>query len=284
MELKFEPETHLYQSIDEPDKKWTSVTTLIGLFKEKFDTDAVALKCSQRVPTNKKPNKWYGMMPEQIKEAWKNEQHRADSLGTWYHDQREQEVLACETLRRDDIDIPVFHPIIKDGIKMAPDQNLVEGIYPEHFMYLKSAGLCGQADRVEVIGDRVDVYDYKSNKKIEQQSYVNWEGISKKMYPPVQHLDDCNLMHYTLQLSIYMYIILKHNRHLKPGKLVLQHVSFEVGGENEFGYPIHALDLAGDPIVKEVVSYELPYLKDEVESMIKYISKNPNILVDDKTV
>lgn len=601
MELKFEPETHLYQSIDEPDKKWTSVTTLIGLFKEKFDTDAVALKCSQRVPTNKKPNKWYGMLPEQIKEAWKNEQHRADSLGTWYHDQREQEVLACETLRRDDIDIPVFHPIIKNGIKMAPDQKLVEGIYPEHFMYLKSAGLCGQADRVEVIGDRVDVYDYKSNKKIEQQSHVNWEGISKKMYPPVQHLDDCvsgdtrllteegivyikdavnknikiwngekwclvkpfstgsdrqlfrikfndgsfldatsnhkflikyrldkdfeeqttldiinkmsttkwkprlpnscitmfnkgiqeknaydygfilgdgnvynnvikasiatkdkflkftsllrinnyskesiayfnldvtfskklkyqkglpleiftwdklsilqfvagwidadgtnqgngirlygeenklrdcqllltkcgiktflklfqtkgtvtnlgvrkkdlwylsivdtitlptqrviannidtynqrhkwqyitsiekldglhdtyclneknnhtcvfnnvltkqcNLMHYTLQLSIYMYIILKHNRHLKPGKLVLQHVSFEVAGENEFGYPIHALDLAGDPIVKEVVPYELPYLKDEVESMIKYISKNPNILVDDKIV
>ena len=27
------------------------------------------------------------------------------------------------------------------------------------------------------------------------------------MYNPISHLDDCNLNHYNLQLSIYMYII-----------------------------------------------------------------------------
>jgi len=278
MELQFESDKHVYKSINDPDKKWISVTTLIGLFKEKFDADSIALKCSTRKPTPKKPNKWYGMSPEEIKEAWENEQKRADELGTWYHDQREQEVLACETIRRDGLDIPVFHPIINNGLKISPNQNLVEGIYPEHFMYLKSAGICGQADRVEVIKDHIDVYDYKSNKKIEQQSYVNWEGISKKMFPPVQHLDDCNLMHYALQLSIYMYIMLKHNRHLKPGKLILQHVSFEIVGENEFGYPIHARGANGEPIVEKVVPYELPYLKAEVENIIDYIKVNPNIL------
>ncbi len=278
MELQFESDKHVYKSINDPDKKWISVTTLIGLFKEKFDADSIALKCSTRKPTPKKPNKWYGMSPEEIKEAWENEQKRADELGTWYHDQREQEVLACETIRRDGLDIPVFHPIINNGLKISPNQNLVEGIYPEHFMYLKSAGICGQADRVEVIKDHIDVYDYKSNKKIEQQSYVNWEGVSKKMFPPVQHLDDCNLMHYALQLSIYMYIMLKHNRHLKPGKLILQHVSFEIVGENEFGYPIHARGANGEPIVEKVVPYELPYLKAEVENIIDYIKVNPNIL------
>ncbi len=278
MELQFESDKHVYKSINDPDKKWISVTTLIGLFKEKFDADSIALKCSTRKPTPKKPNKWYGMSPEEIKEVWENEQKRADELGTWYHDQREQEVLACETIRRDGLDIPVFHPIINNGLKISPNQNLVEGIYPEHFMYLKSAGICGQADRVEVIKDHIDVYDYKSNKKIEQQSYVNWEGISKKMFPPVQHLDDCNLMHYALQLSIYMYIMLKHNRHLKPGKLILQHVSFEIVGENEFGYPIHARGANGEPIVEKVVPYELPYLKAEVENIIDYIKVNPNIL------
>ena len=36
--------------------------------------------------------------------------------------------------------------------------------------------------------------------------------------------------------------------------------------------------MAGDPIVKEVVPYELPYLKKEVRSMINYIKKNPEIL------
>lgn len=279
MELQFEPTEHRYFSIDDPSKKWISVTTLLGLFKEKFDTEGIALKCSTRVPTDKKPNKWYGMTPEAIIKAWNDEQHRADELGTWYHNQREQEVLACETIRRDNIDIPVIAPIVdNNGIKTSPDQSLVEGIYPEHFMYLKSAGICGQADRIEVIGEYVNVYDYKSNKKIEQQSYVNWEGKSKKMYPPVQHLDDCNLMHYTLQLSMYMYMILKHNRHLKPGKLILQHISFEVAGENEFGYPIHARGIDGEPIVEKVTPYEVPYLKTEIENLIEYIKLKPELL------
>ena len=38
------------------------------------------------------------------------------------------------------------------------------------------------------------------------------------MYKPVNHLDDCNLNHYNLQLSIYAYIIKKHNPKLKDRK------------------------------------------------------------------
>ena len=39
------------------------------------------------------------------------------------------------------------------------------------------------------------------------------------MYNPVSHLDDCNLNHYNLQLSIYAYIIKKHNPKLRVGNL-----------------------------------------------------------------
>ena len=59
------------------------------------------------------------------------------------------------------------------------------------------------------------------------------------MYKPLSHLDDCNLNHYNIQLSIYMYIILKHNPKLKTWEINnVQHVSFEKEGENAHGYPI----------------------------------------------
>ena len=78
----------------------------------------------------------------EIKEAWKNEANRATTLGTWYHNQREEDICQLETLDREGVAIPVFTPLMNtDGSKQAPDQKLTEGIYPEHMVYLKSAGI-----------------------------------------------------------------------------------------------------------------------------------------------
>ena len=144
-------------------------------------------------------------------------------------------------------------------------------------VYLKSAKLCGQADRVEVVAGEVNIYDYKTNKEIKTKAYTNWEGVTNKLSGPLSHVDDCNLMHYALQLSIYMYIILKHNHSLKPGKLQIHHIIFEVEDEDENGYPIVATDAAGDPLVKEVVPYDLPYMKKEVNNIIKYLKTHPQV-------
>ena len=94
------------------------------------------------------------------------------------------------------------------------------------------------------------------------------------MLAPINHIQDCNLMHYALQLSIYMYIILKHNHSLQPGKLEIHHILFEIDSTDENGYPIIATDAAGDPMIKEVVPYELPYMKKEVNAIIKYLKLN----------
>ena len=72
-----------------------------------------------------------------------------------------------------------------------------------------------------------------------------------------------------------MYIVLKHNHTLKPGKLEIHHIVFEKEGEDENGYPIIATDAAGDPLVKEVVPYSVPYMKKEVNSLIKYLKTHP---------
>ncbi len=255
MAVIFKPEDHSYTSIDpEENIDWISVTSFVNKFKNKFDSIAIAKKV-----TKNSKSKWYKMPVEQILESWENDSKRAIELGNWYHTQRESDLLSIDTIERSGVPIGIVKPIYKDNIKQAPDQNLIEGIYPEHFVYLKSAGICGQSDRVEVIKDHVDIIDYKTNKEIKQKSYVNYEGISQKMLHPLSHLDDCNFNHYALQLSCYMYIILRHNPRLKPGEMWLHHVIFH-----------DEKDYNGDPIVKEVVPYKVPYLKNEVLDMIKY--------------
>ena len=70
-----------------------------------------------------------------------------------------------------------------------------------------------------------------------------------------------------------MYIILKHNPKLKPGKLIIQHVKFEETGRDKYDYPITKY-VNKEPILKELKMYELPYLKDEVRSLIMWLKEN----------
>lgn len=268
----FTPENHSYKSIDDDNIEWISVTKLISYFKNPFDADAVAKKVSK----NKK-SKWFGIEPKLIKEIWNNESKRATTLGTFYHDQREADLCSFASIERDGVTVPVFKPLESDkGTKIAPSQKLEPGVYPEHMVYLRSKGICGQSDLVEVVNGKVNIIDYKTNKEIKTKSYVNWEGLSEKMSLPVTNLDDCNFNHYALQLSIYMYIILKHNPKLKPGKIFIHHITFEKEGEDKWGYPISKKDDNGDPIVKDVNILLVPYLIDEVLSIFYFLNDNKN--------
>jgi ATP-dependent exoDNAse (exonuclease V) beta subunit len=276
MTVIFKEEGHVYESLNDnlekDETKWISVTSFINKFKPKFDKDGQAIKSSK----NKK-SKWYNMTPSEIKKAWDNETERAIDLGNWYHNQREENILEFNTIERDGVEVPIIRPIVdKVGIKIAPNQKLENGAYPELFVYLKSLGLCGQADFVSIVNGKINILDYKTNKEIKEKGFTNWEGITSKMYNPVSALDDCNLNHYNLQLSLYAYIIKKHNPKLKIGKLQIQHVSFEKEGEDKFGYPITKYNNQNEPIIKKIKMYDLPYLKDEVNSLILWMKDNIN--------
>tara|TARA_R100000655_G_scaffold43191_3_gene79357 strand:- start:1227 stop:2060 length:834 start_codon:yes stop_codon:yes gene_type:complete len=275
MPVIFKADGHVYETLNEDlekDKiKWTSVTSFVGMFKPKFDAEKQAKKSSKN-----KRSKWYGMTPKEILAAWDGESQRAIGLGNWYHDEREKRLLEFSTIERDGTEVPIIKPIVdQNGIKIAPEQKLSEGVYPEHFVYLKSAGLCGQADLVTIVNGKINILDYKTNKEIKQKGFTNWEGITSKMYNPVSHLDDCNLKHYNLQLSLYAYVIKKHNPKLKIGELTVQHVIFEKEKDDKFGYPINKYNDQGEPIIKEIKMYNLPYLKDEVQSLIMWLKDNP---------
>jgi hypothetical protein len=268
--IVFNADDHSYKSIDDENIKWISVTTLVSHFKKPFDAKKIAAKV-----TKNKNSKWFGIDPVSIQKIWDSEADRSIVLGSWYHNQREADLCALASMEREGVTVPVFKPNeVKEGVKVAPSQKLEPGVYPEHMVYLRSAGICGQSDLVEVVNGKVNIIDYKTNKEIKKESYVNYEGISDKMAPPVDSLDDCNFYHYALQLSIYMYIILKHNPKLKPGRIFIHHITFEIEKEDEWGYPVTKRDVNGEPIVKEVLPMAVPYLIDEVLAIFHYIHDN----------
>lgn len=269
--VKFTELNHCYESIIPDDVKWLGVTTLVGHLHPAFDR--TPYDCSLRKPTIGKPNKWYKLPAEEIQAAWTAEASRSTILGSWYHNKREQSLY-------NNGDHKVFRPIINGDVKLAPDQKLVEGgIYPEHLVYLASAGICGQSDYVEVKEGKINIRDYKTSKKIDRTAYKNWEGVVKKMLAPVGHLEDCHFYHYALQLSIYMYIMLRHNPQLLPGTLIIEHIKFQIESEDKYGYPIYAKDDNGDYIVTEIEEISLPYLAKEVKAIVEWLKTNKSKLV-----
>ncbi len=274
MILKFHEENHLYKSIVPDSTVWLGTTTIVHAFKEAFLPEIQAPKSSKNYKS-----KWYKVPVDEILQAWKDEGERAVKLGKWYHNKVEQQLYnATDVWGIKDFDtpdfqiakLPVHKPIIVDGIKYSPNQILTDGIYPEHLVYLQSAGIVGQSDIVTVQNGKVDIDDHKTSKEIARESFKNWEGVHKKMLKPLHHLQDCHLNHYALQLSIYMYCILKWNPHLQVGKMRINHVKFVQAGVDKWGYPIvHLHD--NEPIVESVEVIEVPYMKAEVQKLIEWM-------------
>jgi hypothetical protein len=163
--IKFNADNHSYSSIDGESIDWISVTTLVSHFKKPFDAKKTAEKVSK-----KKTSKWFGIDPIIIQEIWKNEADRSTTLGTWYHNQREDDLCSLASMEREGITVHIFKPSeVKEGIKIAPVQKLEPGVYPEHMVYLRSVGICGQSDLVEVVNGKVNIIDYKTNKEIKME-------------------------------------------------------------------------------------------------------------------
>jgi len=264
--LTFQDSGHLYSSLPgEESINWISVSTLIHSLCPIFDAPVSAAKC-----TKNSKSKWFKIPVPEILQAWENENKRSTDLGSWYHSVKENELLIFGK--------NVIAPIIKEGIKYAPKQTLESGIYPEHLMYLQSIGLCGQSDIVEIEDNILTIRDHKTNKEIKKQAFTSSYTGEEKMLSPLSHLGNCNYNHYALQLSLYAYMILKHNPQFKLNKLQVEHVTFEEEGVDKYGYPIAKL-VGGEPVVKGVEIIEVPYMKSEVLVLIEYLKKNKNKLI-----
>lgn len=66
--------------------------------------------------------------------------------------------------------------------------------------------ICGTIDQIfyNKTYNCLQIWDWKTNKAIEQTGFNN-----KKMLDPISHIDDSNFWHYSLQLSLYKFILKK---------------------------------------------------------------------------
>lgn len=240
--LVFKEKGHKY--VDDKGEEWTSVTSLIKRFQPEVDWDKIAEKYSKK----------HKVPVETIKKQWKKENKVAIERGIKFHKQREEDLLSCQTIVEEGKELFMFRPTFDEyGNKLAPPQKLQEGIYSELLVALNSARICGQADYVVISDNVIKINDFKTNKAINKNGYVNWKGDEERMTGPLSNIPNSNYWHYTLQLNTYAYIIKKNNPSLKIGKLQLMHALFEDDGE-----------------VGDVIVYDLPIIQREVDSMINY--------------
>lgn len=137
-----------------------------------------------------------------------------------------------------------------------------DGLFPEFRMEVKLDDdyiLVGVADLIIKDGNRVKIIDYKTCDKIEMKSrYEMSKKHSKKFMYPLSAVDDCNYNEYSLQLSIYAWML----KQIDPS---LQIVGLEI-------YHIQDLKL------KKI--YPVIEMEKEVEKLIPYHLKATKLKIE----
>lgn len=282
--IAFNEEYHRYFNIKNPEYNYTSVTTLIGQYYEHFNEDFFSkYKALERISDSEKfqtlkpyllsnqksfnedklvHSLEYCEVDRQLFEdtvveilaEWKKTNVEACEIGTAFHLEKENEWYdKYNDLVRQRVPVSGDFTCIKNDFSLSREKAVI----PEFLVYYSCPDnilhLAGQVDLLIKDGNDIYILDYKTNAKgIKDKAFFNRKTKRNvKMFYPISNLDDTVMNHYTLQLSIYAFMIQKINPDFNIKLLKLIHIDRE-GVETEF---------------------EVPYLKDEVTKLFKYHKK-----------
>lgn len=270
-------DTHEY--IDKNDNlKGISVTTMIHSYTNPFDSNfwssykALEALCEPEV---------FSLLKEQLlktkkinyqsldkfvnindfndkkKEILKNyelENKKSCEYGTMIHKQMENSIYSKDTKILKKFGLGGKMSVFSNSNNL----NLVNGIYPEFMLSYRDNDflLCGQTDLLIIDDNEITIIDYKTNKKLDFKSfYDKYKKSSINMKYPLNKIQDCNGNHYTLQLSTYAWILQQYNSNYNIKNLTIDWIDHN--GKETF--------------------FNVPYLKTEVEKMIKDYQKKLKI-------
>jgi hypothetical protein len=192
--IKLIAETHTYVNDKHPNVKYTSVTTMLGEYKEKFDEEYHATRVAER----------RGITKEMVIAEWREINRLANEYGTSLHEILEKFLLSPGRLYspRDEFEVSVINAFKT----VCNDENLGllsnDNVKPEYIMSIEVndfKGIAGTSDIIEDLPRNMfNVWDFKSNKKF---NFENTYG--EFLHFPVSHLTHCQYNDYALQLSIY---------------------------------------------------------------------------------
>lgn len=192
--IKLIHETHTYVNDEYPKCAYTSVTSMLGEYKDKFDEDYHAERVAKRK----------GLTKEDVIREWHEIRDQANNYGHHVHSILERFLLAKNRLYspRDE-----FEKKVISAFRVCCELNKLNllnhnDIKPEHIMSIEFNDYLGIAGTSDVIEDKpnntFNVWDFKTNKSFNYES-----EYGEYLHFPVSHLQHCQYNDYALQLSIY---------------------------------------------------------------------------------
>tara|TARA_B100000427_G_scaffold107119_1_gene88819 strand:+ start:488 stop:1255 length:768 start_codon:yes stop_codon:yes gene_type:complete len=239
-DIMLEHESHTYRLID-LKTNFTSVTEFIDQFFEKFDKEKVAKNALRNNP------KYADMTIEDVLSEWNKRSERGNTV----HNELEDFIKNKK--------IP-SHPMAKVGAAwLRKKEKKHYTFFSELIIYSKAWKIAGTIDLL-IHDTEKDVYhiiDWKTNKKINKKPYKkNQKGIRSSS----KNLDDCNYIHYSLQLSFYKRI-LESFYDLNVESLTIIHFKENID-----------LKSIKDNIFKldeHYSIYKVKYMVDDIQAMLK---------------
>ena len=247
--MRFYEQSHKYI---ENDIEFTPVTYFLKSFQPYVDWDKEAEKKAKKLKITK----------EELLKQWEDKRNKAAEKGTKFHKRMENKYVSDEQVIVDNTACVVSSIATIEGVKDDNSMKLENNtVYSEKMIWSPKYKICGTADLVEVVDGKINVKDYKTNEKLDFESWKHPILGSKKLKMPVQHLDDCNGSLYQLQINIYMYMLLQQNRHLKLGKMEILHIVFDPEDEEQF----------------KIVTHDVKNLQKEVKTMFDVFQLNKGL-------
>ena len=208
--IKFVEDTHTYYI---NGKEQTSGTSFIGRFKEKFDMDGMSKRVAAKrgVPQQVVIDEWDRNRDISCEKGTAFHKYIEDSLNgiTPQYDSHKYVIMFGKDVIKEKYDkmIPQWDEFVCDHI------NKLQPVTSELILGDENLGICGMADQIffNLETHKFEIWDWKTNKAINTYS-----RYKKKFKDPISYLDECELNSYSLQLSLYRYILEK-NTNIKFG-------------------------------------------------------------------
>lgn len=207
-DITFQEEGHVYNIRGKTD--YTSCTTWVKSFFEKFNADAIIDKMMAKADWTS--SKYFGMTKKEIKDMWFKNGDMAAGYGTEMHAVIEDYYNGISR-ECDKPEYAYFQNFLNDHADMTPFRT-------EMLVFDEDIHISGSIDMLFKNDDgTLSIYDWKFAKELNMKS-----AFRKKALRPLQHLDDCNYTHYSLQLNIYRIILeRKYGYKIRDMYLVFMH-------------------------------------------------------------
>jgi len=217
------------------EKECVSTTSLVGQYQKPFETEIIATKYAKK---NNIP------VADVLKD-WEHKRDSAATKGTHVHAYAEYlfQNKVYEDPQITEIDSKLlsfvnnFYEDVRNKLILIKAEMIV-GDY--------GLGVCGMIDKL-FYNDKcneIQIWDYKTNKDIKDHS-----PYGNKLINGLEHLDDCEMSKFSLQLGIYKYII-ERNTKISVGNCYICWLNADKN-ENYVTIPVWNLGAEVDFIMKE---------------------------------